>query len=141
VVRLRPRELKLYIMEGLFRKLVYIAHPISGDVDANLADLARVLRIINLDIHPLRWKMRGDAADYDFSNIIPIAPYYADIIALDDTKPLERKRGMDNGLAIILTGIFDELWLTGNTISLGMKEEIKLFRSLGTPIIDYTNKI
>lgn len=130
------------------KRICYIAHPISGDIDANLADLARILRIINTNsaedrlgymfIHP---ETREQVFPMDFCNIIPLAPYYADIISLDDNNPLERKRGIENDIAIIMTGVFDELWLTGNKISFGMQEEIKLFRSLGKPIIDYTNKI
>ena len=110
------------------KKICYIAHPISGDIEVNLKDLARILRFINM-LEP------GDV------RIIPIAPYYADIIALDDNNPLERKRGIENDTALIMTGVFDELWLTGDKISFGMQEEIKLFRSLGKPIVDYTNKI
>lgn len=122
------------------KKIVYIAHPISGDIDANLKDLARILRIINTDsIFGTRVCYMDDI--FNFSNIIPIAPYYADIVSLDDNNPIERKRGIENDIAIIETGVFDELWLTGTHISLGMKEEIKLFVLQGKPVIDYTNKI
>lgn len=126
------------------KKLIYVAHPISGDIDANLADLARILRVINTDSHPLQvteGSCHKGEFSFNFENIVPLAPYYADIIALDDNNPLERKRGIENDIAIIITGVFDELWLTGDKISFDMQEEIKLFRSLGKPIIDYTNKI
>lgn len=127
-------------------KIVYIAHPISGDIQANLADLIRILRVINTDKHPERgYKFNletdGTHFPFNFENIVPLAPYYADILALDDNNPLERKRGIENDIALINSGVFDELWLTGDKISFGMSEEIKLFRSLGKPIIDYTGKI
>ena len=139
------------------KKIVYIAHSIGGDVENNLKDLVRILRVINTNncpVKPLKFDMNyannQDFIDgqitistdfYDFSNIIPIAPYYADILALDDSNPLERKRGIENDIALIETGVFDELWLTGSKISLGMQEEIKMFILQGKPVIDYTNKI
>lgn len=123
------------------KKIVYIAHPISGDIEANLKDLSRILRVINKDCHPLNLPFDVGLLSYNFNDIIPVAPYYADIISLDDNNPLERKRGIENDTALIMTGIFKELWLTGDKISFGMSEEIKLFRLLGYPILDYTNKI
>mgnify|MGYP001286558018 CR=1 FL=1 len=135
------------------KKIVYIAHPIGGDVLANLEDLVRILRIINTNSHKGKLKFgitNEDIVDntitvyqdnFDFSNVVPIAPYYADILALDDANPLERKRGIENCIALITTGAFDELWLTGTHISLGMREEVTMFVLQGKPVIDYTNKI
>lgn len=120
------------------KKIVYIAHPIGGDVENNLKDLIRILRIINTNTHPFGQHFKDD---YNFENIVPCAPYYADIIALDDNNPLERRRGIENDVELINRFPFDELWLTGDKISFGMSEEIKLFKLLGKPIIDYTNKI
>lgn len=130
------------------KKIVYIAHPISGAIDDNLADLARILRIINMNIHPKKNCIFHNLAGekyvaplfFEFSNIIPLAPYYADIIALDDNNALERKRGIENDIAILSSGLFKELWLTGESISLGMREEIKLAVSLGIEVLDYINK-
>lgn len=107
------------------KKIVYIAHPISGDVTNNLSDLRRIIRKINIE----------------YPDIIPCAPYYSDVVSLDDNKPLERKRGIDNGIALISTGVFKELWLTGNNISPGMYEEINMFKLLGIPILNFINKI
>lgn len=109
------------------KKIVYIAHPIGGDIQANLADLYRILRILNTDELEV------------FGDIVPFAPYA--MTGLDDNVALERKIAMNNNEALINTGVFDELWLTGDKISLGMREEIKLFRSLGKTIVDYTGKI
>jgi len=118
------------------KKIVYVAHPISGDVEGNLDDLARILRIINLDAHP----QKHESQLFSFEDVVPQAPYYADIICLNDNNALERKRGIDNDVAMIESGVFDELWLTGDKISFGMSEEVKLFLLQGKPIIDYTNK-
>lgn len=126
------------------KKLVYIAHPIGGDVENNLKDLVRILRVINTNSHDLKDVFVDDTKYellFDFSEVIPLAPYYADILALDDNNSLERKRGIENDIEIIQRGLFDELWLTGDNISFGMSEEIKLFKLLGTPIVNYIGKI
>lgn len=128
------------------KKIVYIAHPISGDIEANLADLRRILRTINMNSHPklyTQYQNNTGILDmaYDFSNIIPCAPYYADIVSLDDNNPLERKRGIENDTELLKSGIFKELWLTGDKISFGMNEEVKLAVLLGIPVIDYIGKI
>lgn len=128
------------------KKIVYIAHPIGGDIEANLKDLFRILRVINTNYHPNRssseWIFGSkEYGAYDFTNIIPVAPYVADIYSLDDNNALERKRGIDNDTALILTGVFNELWLTGDKISFGMQQEVALFKNLGKPIINYIGKI
>jgi hypothetical protein len=123
------------------KKIVYIAHPISGDIHENLRDLIRIMRIINMNEVTLAGARLGTIEEYDFSNVIPQAPYYHDIIALDDNNPLERKRGIDNDIAMINTGVYDELWLTGDRISFGMSEEIKLFVKLGKPVLNYIGRL
>ena len=104
-------------------RIIYIAHPISGNIDKNLADIIRIVRKIN-DL---------------FSGVVPCVPYYADILALDDNKIMERMRGIENNIELIQSGVFEELWLTGTHISFGMNEEIKLFKLLGKTIVDWTN--
>src|ERR1035437_4268304 len=104
-------------------KIIYIAHPISGNIDENLKDIIRIIRKIN-DL---------------FSDVVPCVPYYADILALDDNKIMERMRGIENNIELIQSGVFEELWLTGTHISFGMNEEIKLFKLLGKTIVDWTN--
>lgn len=113
-------------------KIVYIAHPIGGDVGGNLSDLKRILRIINMDAVPLQ---------FDFSKVVPCAPYFADCVSMDDASVFERARGMRNNETLIKTGVFDELWLTGNLISLGMREEIGWFKLMGKPIINLIGKL
>lgn len=107
------------------KKLIYIAHPISGDVVANLEDIRRIVKYINRN----------------FPDVVPCVPYYADCVSLDDSIASDRKRGIKNDIAIINTGIFDELWLTGDKISFGMQEEVKLFILLGKEVINLIGKI
>ncbi len=90
-------------------KIIYIAHPIGGDVEANLFKISQIVRSLNLS----------------YPNIVPFVPYYVDVIALKDSNPDERARGIKNGLAILgRKGAVDEIWLYGNTISAGMRQEI-----------------
>lgn len=105
-------------------KIVYIAHPIGGDVANNLADLRRIIRKINLET----------------PNIVPFCPYYADVVSLDDNNPEERERGLRNDIALIKSGVVHEMWLTGKHVSAGMDMEKDLAMYLGIPVIDLTNK-
>lgn len=106
-------------------KIIYIAHPISGDIEANLADLRRIIRRINME----------------YADVVPLAPYYADIVSLDDNIPEERERGIKNDTALLERGFIDELWLTGPRISFGMSCEKTLAEKQGIPIVDLINKI
>jgi hypothetical protein len=100
-------------------KIVYIAHPISGDVKGNLEKIRRIIRGLNLM----------------FTNIVPFAHYFVDCYALDDTVPEERDRGIKNDIALFKAGFIDEVWLFGDRISNGMKAEIELAKNLNIPII------
>jgi len=101
-------------------KIVYIAHCIGGDVAANLADLRRIVREINLT--------RPD--------VVPLVPYYADIVSLDDHSPEERERGIANDMAVIRSGIIQEMWLTGPKLSPGMRAERQLAADMRIPVVD-----
>lgn len=104
-------------------KIVYIAHPISGDIEANLADLRRIVRLINLK----------------YPDVVPFVPYYVDIVSLDDNIPEERAGGIKNDMEILARKIPDEVWLTGNKLSYGMSMEKAAAERLGIPVIDYIN--
>ncbi len=92
-------------------RIVYIAHPIGGNVEANLASLRRIVREFNLNPK--------------YATSVPFVPYYADVVSMNDNNPAERQKGLQNGLAILARpGMVDELRLTGNTITEGMKQEV-----------------
>lgn len=114
-------------------KLVYIAHPVATDemftTEQNVQDILRIVRNINT--------MPSDCEQ----KIIPCVPYISDVLALDDSIPQERKIGIDNSTDVIETGIFDEIWLTGHKLSLGMQEEVRMFKLQGKPIINLIGKI
>lgn len=100
-------------------KVVYIAHPISGDITGNLEKIRCIVRDLNLL----------------YDDIVPFAPYWLDCHALDDTDPVQRIRGIKNDIALFRKGFIDEVWLFGDKVSTGMKEEIKLAHSLGIPVV------
>lgn len=106
-------------------KIIYIAHPISGDINENLADLRRIIRRMNLE----------------YPDVVPFCPYYADIVSLDDNVPEERERGRRNDTAVLKSGMVNEVWLTGTRISFGMQAEAELATVMGIPVIDKTNQL
>lgn len=104
-------------------KVIYIAHPISGDVKGNLEKIRLIARTINLT-EP---------------DVVPFAPYWFDCHVLDDNSPEERARGIKNDTEFFHRGTIDEVWLYGDRISNGMAEEIKLAESLSIPVIHKTS--
>ncbi|MFA6340783.1 MAG: DUF4406 domain-containing protein [Candidatus Paceibacterota bacterium] len=106
--------------EKKMKKVVFVAHPISGDVAGNVK---KVLAIC-AEIH------RGGN--------IPVVPYIVSLQYLDDTIIEERRLGIDANLICFHKHFIDELWLFGNRISEGMKEEVILAIALGIPIVAKT---
>ena len=105
--------------------VAYIAHPIGGDVVGNLAKIQGIVKGINLH-EP---------------DVVPFVPYYSDCVALDDSKPEHRQRGMKNTMFILKSGIVKEVRLYGDVISKGMLEEIVLAWKLDIDVFPYTDEI
>jgi len=99
------------------KKIVYIAHPIGGDVDNNVKKVLAIIRELNLSGLP----------------IVPFAPYIVDVLALDDSDPEQRKRGFENNKQLFQ--LIDEVWLYGDRISIGMNEEIGWAIQLGINVV------
>ena len=91
-------------------KIVYIAHPIGGDIFENILKISDIIKQINLS--------KKDA--------VPFAPYMADVLAMDDNKPEEREIALRNCFVVLNSGMVDALWLYGPTITPGMKAEVDL---------------
>lgn len=106
-------------------KVCYLAHPIGGDVKGNLYKLREIVRSVNLE----------------YPDVVPFAPYYADVVSLDDNVPSERERGIKNDLYILKSGIVQELWLYGNRISNGMAGEIEVAKEIGIKIVPMSKEI
>lgn len=101
-------------------RMVYIASAMRGDIEGNLKKAAAYCHA---------------AAE---SGAVPIAPHLYFSAYLDDRIPEERTAGMQMGLHILRR--CDELWVFG-TPTEGMKEEIKLAKSLHIPILYISDEI
>ncbi|MCP4902599.1 MAG: DUF4406 domain-containing protein [bacterium] len=86
------------------RPLVFISHPIRGDVEANIESTC----------HWMRWAIRN-------KGVSAIAPYIGLLKALNEDDPKERDIGIEIGMDVLLR--CDELWLVGTHISEGMQKE------------------
>lgn len=96
-------------------KLVYIAHTIGGDQYGNMLRLATILRY-------LRLRYNGE--------MIAIAPYASDLIAMHDDTPEERTMAMRACHEVIARTDIDELWACGK-ISSGVAQEISAAQDKG----------
>lgn len=100
-------------------KIAYIVHPIAGDVHGNIEKILAIVKKINLE--------RTD--------VVPFAPYIADVLTINEDDQKQRDRGICNDLAILKSGVVNELWVYGSRISGGMKAEIELAWELNIPIV------
>jgi len=105
-------------------KIIYIAHPVSGDIKGNLKKVAQIGREINLN-EP---------------DIVPLSQFFFDCHCLDDSILEERERGIKNDVAILTSGLIDEVRLYGDRISKGMESEINLATELNIPIRPMTKE-
>ena len=95
-------------------KLIYIASPYAGDIEANTAFAKKACRYA---IH------QGHT---------PIAVHLLYPQMLDDAEPTEREIGLRLGHRVL--EVCDELWLCGGRVSSGMAREIEEAQQLGVPI-------
>lgn len=102
-------------------KTVFIAHPISGDIKGNVTKVLKICEKIHSE------------------KIIPIAPYLVSLQYLDDKIIEDRKLGINANIECFHRKYIDELWLFGDKISKGMKQEIMLALKLKIPIKAKTN--
>ena len=101
-------------------KTIFIAHPIGGGVEGKVEHVLEICERIHL------------------KTIIPVAPYLVSLQYLKDEVVEDRQLGVEANLECFQRGYIDELWLFGDKISSGMKEEIRLARELNIPIIPQT---
>ena len=100
-------------------KRVYVCAPLGGDVDSNLK------RVRAYTEYALRC---GTA---------PVAPhFYAE--CLDDNDPKDREIGLAAGMSLLW--LCDEVWVFGDTVTDGMKAELKFCKNLNIRIRYITEK-
>lgn len=97
--------------------ILYIAHPIKGDVKNNILAIYNIVSTIN-----------NRSID-----ILAFAPYLS--YGLDDNIPSEREKGIIYDKVFFDKGIIDGLWLFGNRVSDGMIHEIDLSLKHGIHIL------
>ena len=95
-------------------KLIYIASPYAGDIEANTAFAKKACR------YAIR------------QGYTPIAVHLLYPQMLDDSDPAERETGLRLGHRVL--EVCDELWCCGDWISSGMACEIEEAQKLGIPI-------
>ena len=101
-------------------KTVFVAHPIAGDIKENVRKVLEICKLVHTH------------------DVVPVAPYLVSLQYLDDEIVEDRLLGIVANLECFHRRFIDELWLFGNRISSGMKEEILLALKLGIPIIPQT---
>lgn len=100
--------------KSVFRPLVYICSPLSGDVPGNQERARKYSRF---------------AVD---KGAIPLAPHLLFPQFMDDSDPAERDLALY--MDIILLSKCGEVWVFGETISRGMAVEIEKAKRKGKPI-------
>ena len=96
------------------KRFIYICSPVKGDVVNNIE------------------KARGYCKRVLDEGYIPIAPHVMFDGLLHDEIPAERVKALEIGLQLVRW--CDELWFFGNTISEGMRNEIKHAQDIGIPV-------
>lgn len=100
-------------------KIVYIAHPIGGDVEGNIQKIKGIIQQIN----------RASKL------ITPFVPYLADVMFMNDNDEKQRRRGILNNKNHFKKRTFDELWVYGDKLSKGVKQEIQWAIDEEIPIV------
>ena len=104
-VRRIERQEKAERRKEKYRPLVYICSPFSGKVKKNKKNARKYCRFA-LEQHT-----------------IPFAPHLLFPQFMDDSSPEERQLAMF--MNMIMLGHCEELWMFGDRISAGMKQEIR----------------
>jgi len=94
-------------------KLVYICSPLKGDIPGNIA------------------KAVGYCAYAARQGVIPLAPHTIFTQFLNDNIPAQREQGLLVGMELLKR--VDEIWICGDVISAGMRNEILYARNHGIP--------
>jgi len=105
------------------KKVVFVAHPVSGDISGNVKKILDICKQIHT------------------KQVIPCASYLVSLQYLNDEITEDRELGIEANLECFHRGYIDEVWLFGDHISKGMEREIELARKLNIPIVAKTPAI
>lgn len=103
-------------------KVIYVAHPVSGDVPGNLAKAKRIMR----------------ALQEQSPTVAIIAPWiqWLEICGDDDSDHGARERGLIRDFAVVAK--CDEFWMVGPRVSDGMRREKEAAERAGVKVVDLT---
>lgn len=100
-------------------KKVYICSPLGGNVEENLRKVRRYTKYALL------------------CGTAPVVPhFYAE--CLDDNDPKDREIGLAAGMSLLW--LCDEVWVFGDTVTDGMRAELKFCKNLNIRIRYITEK-
>ena len=102
------------------RKVVFISHPLKGNIEENINKVRKICRELIIE-----------------GEVVPLATHMIFPTFLDDSIHEERRIGMDGTLELLKRS--DEVWIYGDRISEGMKEEIELAKEIRIPIVFKNN--
>jgi len=97
-------------------KTVFIAHPISGDVENNVKKVIAICEAIHS------------------KDVIPVFPSFTWRQYLTD-RPGDKALAHAVNEEYFKRGMVDEVWFYGDRMSDGMREEAKLARSFGITVV------
>ena len=86
-------------------RVIYLAHPVSGDVENNLISAKRWIKYL----------------EETETGIAIVASWITECEIWDDSDPQHREAGLLRDLAVLAR--CDELWLVGDQVSAGMQRE------------------
>ena len=98
---------------------VYVCAPLGGNVESNLKKVRAYTE----------YALRCGTA--------PVVPHFY-ALCLDDNDPKDREIGLAAGLSLLW--FCDELWLFGDTVTEGMRAELKFCKNLNIRVRKITEK-
>jgi len=98
-------------------RVVYMAHPVSGDVEANLARAKRWYKWIT-----------------DNYKVGVVADWIINCEIYDDSNPADREAGLL--VCEEIASRCDEIWLVGGVVSNGMAREAEAAEAAGVTVVD-----
>jgi hypothetical protein len=100
-------------------KMVFVAHPMSGDIEGNRKKVIAICRRIHSD------------------EIIPVFPSFTWRLYLGD-EPKDKQLAREVNEEYFRRGAVDEIWFYGDRLTNGMEDEALFARKYGITVIGKT---
>ena len=102
-------------------KVIYLAHPVRGDVQNNLAKAKRWVKWAT-ESHP---------------DVAVVASWITECEVFNDAEPDQREKALQRDCAVLAK--CDEVWLVGGVVSAGMRREKNHATRKGVYVRDLTS--